>query len=59
MSIPSPLLQYHFHVILILWHSPFKALHTYGEIPAYTVLQHCSLNFALGFENLAFYTSCL
>ncbi len=24
MSIPSPLQQYHFHVILIWWHSPFK-----------------------------------
>jgi hypothetical protein len=26
MSIPSPLQQYHFHVILIWWHSPFKFL---------------------------------
>ncbi len=25
MSIPRPLQQYHFHVILIWWHSPFKA----------------------------------
>jgi hypothetical protein len=24
MSIPSPLKQYHFHTILIWWHSPFK-----------------------------------
>jgi hypothetical protein len=24
MSIPSPLKQYHFHLILIWWHSPFK-----------------------------------
>ncbi len=24
MSIPSPLKQYHFHAILIWWHSPFK-----------------------------------
>ncbi len=24
MSILSPLQQYHFHVILIWWHSPFK-----------------------------------
>jgi hypothetical protein len=24
MSIPSPLQQYHFHVILIWWHSPFN-----------------------------------
>ncbi len=25
MSIPSPLKQYHFHAILIWWHSPFKS----------------------------------
>jgi hypothetical protein len=26
MSIPSPLQQYHFHVILIWWHSPFNTV---------------------------------
>jgi hypothetical protein len=26
MSIPSPVQQHHFHVILIWWHSPFKCL---------------------------------
>ncbi len=26
MSIPSPLKQYHFHSILIWWHSPFKPI---------------------------------
>ncbi len=25
ISIPSPLQQYHFHIILIWWHSPFKS----------------------------------
>jgi hypothetical protein len=28
MSIPSPLQQYHFHVIQIWWHSPFKGSNT-------------------------------
>jgi hypothetical protein len=34
MSIPSPLQQYHFHVILIWWHSPLED----------TVVPHCYSN---------------
>ncbi len=29
MSIPSPLQQYHFHVNLIWWHSPFNDDHLF------------------------------
>jgi hypothetical protein len=34
MSIPSPLQQYHFHFILIWWHSPFKVQQVIGIAPA-------------------------
>ncbi len=48
MSIPSPLQQYHFHVILIWWHSPFKVSNQkdcQGLIPAvklYFTKKECS-----------------
>jgi hypothetical protein len=38
MSIPSPLQQYHFHVILIWWHSPFKFIIVRSEYSTYVFL---------------------
>ncbi len=35
MSIPSPLQQYHFHVILIWWHSPFKMFYLWQTTRIY------------------------
>ncbi len=42
MSIPSLLQQYHFHVILIWWHSPYKPCVIIPPLPRYLFAFCCS-----------------